>query len=172
MTHDSQREFTGALDGPDAEATNEYLAELDQHRRSTRLVGNLSEPVLQSKLFGVTVSLPINWLRLSDRKLDYVIFDLDPGEGFDRHLHGYGEELYLVRRGRGIVEIDGTEHEAGPEDIFHLAVGIVHTVWNPAENREPFSFLLINAPAIAYHLRRHYWSMFVGEPLASLKTER
>ena len=172
MTDDNQHEFIGTLDGPKAEATNGYLAELDQHRRSTRLVGNLSEPVLESKLFGVTASLPINWLRLPDRKLDYIIFDLDPGEGFDRHLHGYGEELYLVRRGRGIVEIDGTEYGAGPEDIFHLAVGIVHTVWNPAESQERFSFLLINAPAIAYHLRRQYWSMFVGEPLARLKTER
>ena len=168
----ADRPYTLALEGPDAEATDAYLAQLEAQKRSVPLVGNLDRPVLSSKLFGVTVSIPINWLRLPDRKLDYVVFELAPGEGFDRHLHGYGEELYIGLRGSGIVEIDGVQHPAGPNDIFHLAVGVVHTVWNPAEAAEPFAFLLVNAPAIAYHLRRHYWSMFVGEPLETVKTER
>lgn len=168
----TERTFTLQLEGPEAAETDEYLAELDTHRRSTKLHGNLNEPVLSTKLFGVTTSIPINWLKLPDRKLDYVVFDLAPGEGFDRHLHGYGEELYLIRNGRGIVEIDGTEHAAKRDDLFHMAVGMVHTIWNPQENPEHFSFLLINAPSIAYHLRRHYWSMFVGEPLDLVKTER
>lgn len=166
------RPYTLALEGDDADQTNAYLAELERQKRSVPLKGNLNEPVLQAKLFGVTVSIPINWLRLPDRKLDYVVFELAPGEGFDRHLHAYGEELYVILGGSGIVEIEGVEHTAETHDVFHLAVGVVHTIWNSKEGVEPFRFLLVNGPSISYHLRRTYWSMFVGEPLDSVMTER
>lgn len=168
----SERPYTLALEGDDAEGTNAFIEEFERQKRTVPLTGNLDRPVLQAKLFGVTVSIPINWLRLPDRKIDYVVFELAPGEGFDRHLHGYGEELYVVLSGSGIVEIDGVEHDAREHDVFHLAVGVVHTIWNPSDRSEPFRFLLVNGPSIAYHLRRSYWSMFVGDPLDSVKTER
>lgn len=168
----TDRPYTLALEGDDAEATNAFIERFEQEKRSVPLVGNLDRPVLRAKLFGVTVSIPINWLRLPDRKIDYVVFELEPGEGFDRHLHAYGEELYVVLSGSGVVEIDGTPHDASTNDVFHLAVGVVHTIWNPADRTEPFRFLLVNGPSIAYHLRRTYWSMFVGDPLGDVKTER
>ena len=54
----TDRPYTLALEGDDAEETNAYLAELERQKRTVPLKGNLDKPVLQAKLFGVTVSIP------------------------------------------------------------------------------------------------------------------
>lgn len=57
---------------------------------------------------------------------------IPPGkESFVYHRHHFEEEFLYVLRGRGVVEIDGQEHEIGPGDFVGFAAGRAHGLKNP-----------------------------------------
>jgi uncharacterized cupin superfamily protein len=59
---------------------------------------------------------------------------LPPGkESFVYHRHHLEEEFLYVLSGRGVVEIEGTEHEIGPGDFVGFRPGVAHGLKNPFE---------------------------------------
>ena len=57
---------------------------------------------------------------------------LSPGkESFAYHAHAYEEEWIYVLSGRGLLEIDGQEHEVGEGDFAGFPPGVAHHLRNP-----------------------------------------
>ena len=58
---------------------------------------------------------------------------LPPGrESFVYHAHQHEEEFVYVLSGRGMLEIDGTEHDVGPGDFAAFPVpSVAHQLRNP-----------------------------------------
>ena len=71
------------------------------------LVGNLDEERLVATFEGTRCLLPINWLAMPERKFEYVLIKTEPGHSFPEHVHGYGDEIYLILGGTGTVYLDG-----------------------------------------------------------------
>ena len=71
---------------------------------------------------------------------------LPAGSATDRHYHKLSEEFYYLLEGRGLMEIDGEEHEVGPGDAILIPGG----AWHRIEAREPLRFLCCCAPPYAH----------------------
>lgn len=151
------------LVGPGAEDVVSFWQEQASVRdRIVRPVGNLFEPVVTAEFVGAPCDLPINWLVLPERGMDYCLISIEPGFGFPEHVHGYGNELYLVVEGRGKVRLDGVLYDASRHDVFHIGPGVPHEVFNPKESTGPLRVFAVNTPAVRHDLRSTYWSHTTG----------
>ena len=56
----------------------------------------------------------------------------DPGAGVPLHCHNC-EESVVVLEGHAIIEIDGVEHQAGPDDTTFLPANIPHRFRNASQ---------------------------------------
>ncbi len=57
------------------------------------------------------------------------------------HRHPHSEEVVYVRRGAGIVYVDGVRSAVGPGDVVHIPAGAAHaTVPDPGEAMELICF--------------------------------
>lgn len=146
------------LTGPGAAAVAELDARIEEIRGAEPLAGNLYEPRVRADFPGNACYLPINLMLYPDRQFDYVLLRGAPGEGFPIHVHGYGDEVYLVIGGRGIVTLDGVEHEAGPGDIFHIPAGTPHGYRVPEDAEETLDLFVVNVPGVDHRLRSKYWA--------------
>lgn len=153
------------LSGPGASDVEDYWSEQEHlHSRMFSAVGNLFRPVVTAEFEGAPTDLPVNWLLLPDRGMDYCLINIQPGYGFPEHVHGYGTEFYLVVSGSGCVRLGGKLHDAGTHDVFHISPGMPHEVFNPVDSTEPFRVFAVNSPAIRHTLRSSYWSHPTGRP--------
>jgi mannose-6-phosphate isomerase-like protein (cupin superfamily) len=71
---------------------------------------------------------------------------LPAGSATDRHYHKLSEEFYYLLEGRGLMEIDGEEHEVGPGDAILIPAG----AWHRIEALESLRFLCCCAPPYAH----------------------
>lgn len=71
---------------------------------------------------------------------------LPAGAATDRHHHKLSEEFYYLLDGRGLMEIDGEEHEVGPGDAILIPAG----AWHHIRAIEPLRFLCCCAPPYAH----------------------
>jgi mannose-6-phosphate isomerase-like protein (cupin superfamily) len=71
---------------------------------------------------------------------------LPAGGATDRHYHKLSEEFYYLLEGRGLMEIDGEEHEVGPGDAILIPAG----AWHRIEAHESLRFLCCCAPPYAH----------------------
>jgi len=55
---------------------------------------------------------------------------LEPGQATERHYHRVAEEIYLVTKGAGHLEIDGERRRVGPGDAVLIPPGAWHTLEN------------------------------------------
>ena len=55
---------------------------------------------------------------------------LEPGQATERHYHGRSEEIYLVTKGSGSLEIDGEIRKVRPGDAILIPPGTWHTIEN------------------------------------------
>jgi quercetin dioxygenase-like cupin family protein len=147
------------LTGAEADLTREFDETVHSVRERMSVAGNLYEPRLAADFPGTRCHLPINWLLMPDRKFDYVLLRASPGESFPLHVHGYGDEIYLVLAGRGTVFLEDQSHEAGPNDIFHIAPGVPHGFEAASDTDETFDIFVVNAPAVPARLRSRYWAV-------------
>jgi len=165
MTDNTHGFFEGngfsRLTGPQADAAREFDRTVNEARETAGFTpkGNLHDAVITAEFPGCPTDLPIDFLTLPNRMMDYCLIHIKPGHGFPEHVHGYGDEIYLVISGRGKVRIDGVVYDAGPHDVFHQRTGVAHEVWNPAENTEDFDVFAVNAPAVHQDLRSTYWGI-------------
>jgi uncharacterized cupin superfamily protein len=98
------------------------------------------------------------------------IIRIAPGrESFIYHSHRYEEEWIYILSGRGIAEIDGSEHEVGPGDFMGFAIEpqpVAHHLRNPfaeelvylcGSNNSPFE--VADYPKLERRLVRYGASM-------------
>ncbi len=76
------------------------------------------------------------------KRIGVNLAEIPPGrESFVYHAHHCEEEWVYILSGRGIAEIDGTEHEVGPGDFIGFpAPGVAHHLRNPGA--EPLRYLM------------------------------
>lgn len=54
-----------------------------------------------------------------------------PGCSTRGHAHDDREEIYIVVRGRGSVQVGGDTFDLGPDDVLYIPPGPPHTTRNP-----------------------------------------
>jgi len=55
---------------------------------------------------------------------------LEPDQATERHYHGRTEEIYLVTKGSGSLEVDGETRRVRPGDAILIPPGAWHTLEN------------------------------------------
>jgi mannose-6-phosphate isomerase-like protein (cupin superfamily) len=55
---------------------------------------------------------------------------LEPGQATERHHHRAAEEIYLVTKGSGELEVDGERRRVRPGDAILIPPGAWHTLEN------------------------------------------
>ena len=55
---------------------------------------------------------------------------LEPGQSTERHYHRATEEIYLVTKGSGLMEVDGDTRAVRPGDAILIPAGAWHTLEN------------------------------------------
>ena len=145
--------------GPDAERTRELTDTLEARKEWLPLVGKLGEARLVAEFPGSQCLLPINWLAIPERKFEYVLIRTEPGHSFPEHVHGYGDEIYLILGGEGTVFLDGKEYEARASDIFHIPPGTPHGYKASEASDTTFDLFVVSAPGVAAELRSRYWAV-------------
>jgi mannose-6-phosphate isomerase-like protein (cupin superfamily) len=55
---------------------------------------------------------------------------LEPSQATERHYHGRTEEIYLVTKGSGTLEVDGETRRVRPGDAILISPGAWHTLEN------------------------------------------
>jgi mannose-6-phosphate isomerase-like protein (cupin superfamily) len=60
---------------------------------------------------------------------------LEPGQRMRIHLHERQEEVYLVLRGRLTIEIEGEEHDFGPDELVRIAPEVRRRLLNRGPER-------------------------------------
>jgi mannose-6-phosphate isomerase-like protein (cupin superfamily) len=55
---------------------------------------------------------------------------LEPGQATERHYHRETEEIYLVTKGSGSLEVDGETRRVRPGDAVLISPGAWHTLEN------------------------------------------
>lgn len=55
---------------------------------------------------------------------------LEPSQATERHYHGRTEEIYLVTKGSGSLEVDGDTRRVRPGDAILIPPGAWHTLEN------------------------------------------
>lgn len=149
--------------GVEAQEVVELEERLAAAQRATKLAGNLYEAAVRADFPGSECLLPVNLLLFPERQFDFVLLRTGPGDGFPRHVHGYGDEVYLVIRGRGIVLLGDERHEAEAHDVFYIPAGTPHGYEVPAEAGAPFELFVVNVPAVPRANRSRYWA---AQPVA------
>jgi mannose-6-phosphate isomerase-like protein (cupin superfamily) len=147
------------LSGPEVAEVRRFYEGMKTGHQNSVYQGNLFTSKIEANFPGSSCALPVNWLLMPDRKMDYVLLTTSPGEGFPVHVHGYGQELYLIIRGEGIVHLDGDEYPAGAHDVFHIPAGMPHGYRVSAEAKEPLHLFAVNVPAVDHRLRSRYWAV-------------
>lgn len=149
------------LTGDGAQVAHDFDAKVAEMRAHEPLKGNLYDSRVNADFPGSPCLLPINFLLYPERGMDFVLLRGEPGSRFPEHVHGYGDEIYLIISGRGFVIIDGEEYPAEQHDIFYIPAGVPHWYRAADDSTEPFDLFAVNTPAVKADMRSTYWA---GKP--------
>lgn len=84
--------------------------------------------------------------KLGTRKLDVHVNRLVPGGPRGRlHHHTRADNVYIVKRGEGTLEIEGERHTIRENDVIYIPAGMRHSLSNLGV--EPLELFEIYAPA-------------------------
>jgi len=73
---------------------------------------------------------------------------LEPGQATERHYHGRSEEIYVVTKGSGTMEIGGETRRVAKGDAVLIPAGAWHTLDN--DGTSELVFLCICSPPYAH----------------------
>ena len=62
-----------------------------------------------------------------------------------RHRHTNADNVYIVKRGEGMLTVDGETHIIRENDVVYIPAGMTHSLSNLSN--EPFEIFEIDAPA-------------------------
>ena len=73
---------------------------------------------------------------------------LEPSQATERHYHGRTEEIYLVTKGSGSLEVDGEVRRVRPGDAILIPPGAWHTLEN--DGTSELTILCMCAPPYSH----------------------
>ena len=73
---------------------------------------------------------------------------LEPAQATERHYHGRSEEIYLVTKGSGLLEIDGETRAVRPGDAILIPPRAWHTLEN--DGTSELTILCICSPPYSH----------------------
>ena len=73
---------------------------------------------------------------------------LEPGQATERHHHRVTEEIYLVTKGSGGLEVDGETRRVRPGDAILIPLGAWHTLENDGSSE--LTILCMCAPPYSH----------------------
>ena len=73
---------------------------------------------------------------------------LEPDQATERHYHGRSEEIYLVTKGSGSLEVDGEVRRVRPGDAILIPPGAWHTLEN--DGTSELTILCMCAPPYSH----------------------
>ena len=73
---------------------------------------------------------------------------LEPGQATERHHHRETEEIYLVTKGSGELEVDGEKRRVRPGDAILIPPGAWHTLKN--DGTSELTILCMCAPPYSH----------------------
>ena len=73
---------------------------------------------------------------------------LEPGQATERHYHRRSEEIYLVTKGSGELEVDGDKRRIRPGDAILIPPGAWHTLENDGSSE--LTILCMCAPPYSH----------------------
>ncbi len=146
------------LTGDGADAVHHLHDRLAELRAGESLKGNLYDSRVNADFPGAPCLLPINLMLYPERGFDFVLLRGEPGSSFPEHVHGYGDEIYVIIDGEGWVAIDGERHDAARHDIFYIPAGTPHHYGVPDDATGPLDLFAVNVPAVRHDLRSAYWA--------------
>jgi putative monooxygenase len=69
---------------------------------------------------------------------------LAPGENIISHFHEYGEESFIVTKGKGILNIDNVKYEMNDGEAFFIPKNVIHSIINTED--EILELIFATAP--------------------------
>jgi len=79
-------------------------------------------------------------------KLDLHLNRLDPREpGGNYHHHSRADNVYIVKKGEGVLVVEGTTYVIREDDVIYIPAGHRHALTNKSD--QPFEIWEIYAPA-------------------------
>jgi len=73
---------------------------------------------------------------------------LEPGQATERHYHGRSEEIYVLTKGSGSMEIEGETRRVVKGDTILIPAGARHTLEN--DGTSELTFLCICSPPYSH----------------------
>lgn len=148
-----------ALSGPEVEETFAFHKKFKELQKGVTYKGNIFKPVLTVDYPGFPLSFPINIFKIPQRKMNYALSTLNPGCGYPPEIHDTVDDVYLIVRGKGKVDIGGKSYDANPYDVFHIIAGTWHRLYNPAENTEDLLVWLVETPGAPFAQKAAEWHL-------------
>lgn len=147
------------LSGPGVKDVLKFQEEFRRLKSGVAMKGNIWKPVLTVEYPGFPLSFPINIFQIPERKFLYGLSVIKPGFGYPREIHDTVDDVYLVVRGKGRVDLGDETYEAHEFDVFHVVAGTWHRLYNPAENKEEFCVWLVESPSAPYERKAAGWNL-------------
>jgi mannose-6-phosphate isomerase-like protein (cupin superfamily) len=96
------------------------------------ILRNLSHPEVKATRYRAHEGGTAHMI-LDTRHLQTLMFlaqaSLPPGERLSGHIDPM-EEIYIIQKGRGLMQVDDETEEVGPGDAIHIPIGQFHELTN------------------------------------------
>ncbi|MBI2914988.1 MAG: cupin domain-containing protein [Firmicutes bacterium] len=147
------------LSGPGVQDVLEFQKEFRRRKSGVAMKGNIWRPVLTVEYPGYPLSFPINIFQIPERKANYGLSVIKPGYGYPREIHDTVDDVYLIVRGKGKVDLDDQTYDAEEFDVFHVIAGTWHRLYNPSENDQDFCVWLVEMPGAPFERKAADWNL-------------
>ena len=125
------------------------------------LKGNLNDPSFIINRPRKELHFPINIFNIPQRRANYSLAIIKPGGGWPVEVHETVDDVYLVLKGKGKVELDGKIFDANPMDVFHITSGTNHRLYNPKNNKEDLHVWLVETPGTPLDIKVKEWNLTI-----------
>lgn len=91
---------------------------------------------------------------IPEAPLSMAVFRFEPGQIGPKHRHETEVEVYFCLEGRGVVVVDGVEHELTPRTALYIAPQKDHETRNAGDGE--FIFLAVFGPCVNFDFIRNW----------------
>jgi mannose-6-phosphate isomerase-like protein (cupin superfamily) len=149
------------ISGKDANEVIKIFKDFDNLKEKDYLKGNLNDPSFIISRPGKKLHFPINIFNIPHRRANYALAVIEPGGGWPEEVHETVDDVYLVLKGKGKVELDGKIFDANEMDVFHITSGTHHRLYNPKNNKEDLHVWLVETPATPLDIKVKEWNLSI-----------
>lgn len=147
--------------GKDVNKIKAIYKDTIKNKNEENLKGNLNNPSFIVKRPGKELHFPINLFSIPERKANYALAVLKPGGGWPVEFHDAIDDIYLILKGKGKVELNNKIFDAGSMDVFHIKSGTYHRLYNPEENIEDLHVWLVETPSTPLEAKAKEWGLLI-----------